>query len=129
MTHTWRIIFSAGLVVLMTCALWSTPLRAQGGLRFKPDSGAPLGAPGESSYLNGGYGSNSFLTPPSNISPSPAPTEEPVAPVAAESVSTADGLRAPPSVAPPAEVPANEANNAAMPYTTPRSPGGGLKLK
>lgn len=129
MTHPWRIIFSAGLAVLTTCALWSTPLRAQGGLRFKPDTGAPLGSPSESSYLNGGYGSNSFLTPSSNVSPSPAPTEEPVAPVAAASASLAGGLRAPSSAALPAELPANEANNAAMPYTTPRSPGGGLKPK
>lgn len=155
MAQMFRITLSAALILVVAAALAPCDTLAQSGLRFNP-GGATPGVPYSSSgsILDAMPAPPSeATTPPEPAAAKPEPSAEPASrsPATAtaatesaeptlhqglspEKANPAAGLSpirgaAPPPVSP--EVSAGEQNPylAPNPYTTPRSPGGGLRIR
>ena len=155
MAQMFRITLSAALVLVAATALLPSDTRAQSGLRFNPGgltSGVPYSSSG--SILDSMPAPPSEApTQPDPAAAKSEPTAEPVSGSATaapantepteptihqglspEKANPAGGLSpirgaTPPPVSPEASTGGQSPYLAPSPYTTPRSPGGGLKIR
>ena len=128
MTSAQRTLSAGWLALAALSLLPATTSHAQSGLRFKPEVVAPSAPPGGASYLSG-YGGGSVLS--SSGSENSSATLSQTAPLPGVNDSAASlGTAGDSAVAPvDSEARPSDPNNVTIPYTPPRSPGGGLKIK
>jgi hypothetical protein len=150
-----RITLSAALVLVAATAVLPSSTLAQSGLRFNPGGAAPGGPYSTSSSILDVMPAppSEATTPPEPAAAKPEPTAEPAprSPATAtaatdpaeptlhqglspEKANPAAGLSptrgaAPPPVSPEASTGGQSPYLAPSPYATPRSPGGGLRIR
>ena len=157
MAQMFRITLSAALMLVVAAALAPCDTRAQSGLRFNPGGltpGVPYSASGSILDLMPAPPSEAATSPepaaakpepaaePTSLTPAAAtPATEPSEPtlhqgLSPEKANAAAGL-SPTRGAVPAQPPMSPESSASgqspylapSPYTTPRSPGGGLRIR
>lgn len=157
MAQMFRITFSAALVLVAATAVLPSSTLAQSGLRFNPGgltSGVPYSSSGSILDLMPAPPSEA-TTPPEPTAAKPEPTAESASPspttsatatepaeptlhqgLSPEKANPAAGLSptrgaapSPPPVSPESSADGQNPYLAPSPYTTPRSPGGGLRIR
>ena len=151
MTQTFRSTLTALLAIIAT-AVWLTPLaHAQGGLRFNPGGFAPIAPystqgsildlmPAPQTETTAETTKTEATSDAAAATPTVEASEKAAATIhqglSPEKASSATGLApvrgassAPAAVGPSVSSEAPASNIAPSPYTTPRSPGGGLRVR